>query len=74
MEKLLGFSMTEVLIMLSLASGTSLTLLQHQWQATRAFNQQQRVLDAISQQDSMVERYAAELSNGPFFLDSKKQS
>ncbi len=50
-----GFSLTEVLVSLLLMTGTSLALLNQQWQISQLFNQLQARTQALTQLDNASE-------------------
>ena len=60
MDKNQGFSLVEVLLSLSLMTGTSLGLLKQQWQVTQLFNQIEGRNNTLLQLDNAVERLRAE--------------
>ena len=73
-----GFSLTEVLVSLVLMTGTSLALLQHQWQVSQLYNHIHARTSALLLLDNSSERSEFNgdnvLAAPPFKLTYKKTS
>ena len=71
-----GFSLTDVLVSLVLMTGTSLALLQHQWQVSQFYNHTQTRGSAMLLLDNVSERLAfngdIKHANQPFNLTYSK--